>query len=420
MKNHPCYSDEWKRSRPDFVVYLPKQAVGPDTDNVHLLVTVTPKGNLLGFWTQATYECADNTCVVCSRSNDGGETWSQPTEIDGPNEARRFLAHYAFPVVSRAGRIYCFYSKVLGPTNAAEGLSGIVRCRYSDDDGYTWSAPEPIPFQKREGVDDPDPRVMPSWIAWCKAVRDSRGRWLQPFSHVISYAHPQTGNAHMDMMRFDNLDEGPDPKDIRITWLPGTPLKPAPGPALKGLFEPCIVLLPDGRLFMVMRTLTGSPWCSVSEDDGLTWRDAEPLRYHDGGERVLHPGSPPPLYGLEDGRYLLQFHNNDGSMGDGIGAGESKWSKPNTLNRRSLFLAVGRFRPRARQPIWFSPPKRLADSDGTPAGLQHRTEMGTYSSLTERNGRRVIWYPDRKHFLLGKLVPDEWLAELEVPDEVKG
>ena len=102
-------------------------------------------------------------------------------------------------------------------------------------------------------------------------------------------------------------------------------------------------------------------------------------------------------------------------MGYGIGPGEAKWSKPNTLNRRSVFLSVGKFRPQARQPIWFSPPKRLADSDGTPAGAQHRTEMGTYSSLTELNGQRVIWYPDRKHFLLGKVVGDEWLADLRVP-----
>ena len=67
---------------------------------------------------------------------------------------------------------------------------------------------------------------------------------------------------------------------------------------------------------MVMRTLTGCIWHSVSEDDGATWRAAEPLRYEDGGERIRHPGSPPPLYALRDGRFLLQYHNNDGSMWD--------------------------------------------------------------------------------------------------------
>lgn len=53
-----CCTDEWKRSQPDFAVFLPKEFIGRDTDNVHFLVTVTPAGDLLSFWTQATYEAA--------------------------------------------------------------------------------------------------------------------------------------------------------------------------------------------------------------------------------------------------------------------------------------------------------------------------------------------------------------------------
>ena len=41
--------------------------------------------------------------------------------------------------------------------------------------------------------------------------------------------------------------------------------------------------------------------------------------------------------------------------------------------------------------------------------------MGEYSSLTEHMGRRVIGHPDRKHFLLGKLIPDELLADITLP-----
>ena len=33
--------------------------------------------------------------------------------------------------------------------------------------------------------------------------------------------------------------------------------------------------------------------------------------------------------------------------------------------------------------------------------------------LTERNGERVLWYPDRKYYLLGKLLPDELLVAPE-------
>ena len=44
-----------------------------------------------------------------------------------------------------------------------------------------------------------------------------------------------------------------------------------------------------------------------------------------------------------------------------------------------------------------------------------RIERGTYSSLTEHQGRRILWYPDRKYFLLGRLVPDELLGNMNVP-----
>ena len=62
----------------------------------------------MGVWTQATYEAADNSSVVCAWSEDGGETWGPPVEIDGPNDARYNMAFFGFPVVSRAGRIYIF------------------------------------------------------------------------------------------------------------------------------------------------------------------------------------------------------------------------------------------------------------------------------------------------------------------------
>ena len=43
-----CYTDEWRRSSPDYVVYLPQRFIGHDSDNVQFLVEVTPKHFLLG------------------------------------------------------------------------------------------------------------------------------------------------------------------------------------------------------------------------------------------------------------------------------------------------------------------------------------------------------------------------------------
>ncbi|MCE2514247.1 MAG: hypothetical protein J4F37_04410 [Acidobacteria bacterium] len=38
-----------------------------------------------------------------------------------------------------------------------------------------------------------------------------------------------------------------------------------------------------------------------------------------------------------------------------------------------------------------------------------------YLPTTEHQGKRVFWYPDRKHFLLGKVISDEFLADVRVP-----
>ena len=175
------------------------------------------------------------------------------------------------------------------------------------------------------------------------------------------------------------------------------------------------MLLPDGRLLVVMRTFTGHPYFSVSEDDGATWRDPKPLQYRDGGNTVNHPISPCPLFKLVDGRFLLVYHNNDGTLGS-----HSQWTKSWKTNeanyiRRPTFITLGEFRPQARQPIWFSPPVQILDTDGVIVGPKKTAEVGTYPSLTEWRGRRTLWYPDRKYYLLGRYLPDELLGQMKVP-----
>ena len=43
-------------------------------------------------------------------------------------------------------------------------------------------------------------------------------------------------------------------------------------------------------------------------------------------------------------------------------------------------------------------------------------EIATYTSLTEWRGKRVLWYPDRKYYLLGKYIPDEMLSDMTVDE----
>ena len=121
-----------------------------------------------------------------------------------------------------------------------------------------------------------------------------------------------------------------------------------------------------------------------------------------------HPKSPDPHCRLQDGRYLLFFHNHDGT---GYGA-DGPWDME---ARRPLFISVGEFRPNAHQPIWFSEPKFLSDTQRVTVGVTSLTWMAMYASLTERNGERVFWYADRKQFVVGKRIADEMLADMKVP-----
>ena len=421
-----CYTDEWKRTSPDYVVYLPQQFMGWDTDNVHFLVTETPKGDLLGFWTQGTYEGSDNECVVAARSTDDGQTWGEPVEIDGP-DVRYQVATYASPVVSDSGRIYLLYGKILDESLTAghqltrDRTVTVLRGRVSDDDGHTWS--DPADFEmRRTRYDSDDPGIPPAFIIWQKPIRDSRGRWIFSYSAGRHGSKLSTPGCESEVrclfIRFNNLNEGPDLEDLELTFLPesedGLEAPHPTGPGTRRTWEASLALLPDGRLFAPMTTRMGALWYSVSEDDGATWRETEPLRYRDGGERVLHPASPGPLFALADGRYLLQYHNNEGNAS---GAPQPLHGLPYGFNRRSLFIAVGEYQPDAHQPIWFSKGKRIADTDGVSAGIQGRNDCATYGSLTEKGGKRILWYPDRKHFLLGKEIPDELLADMNWASE---
>ena len=102
-------------------------------------------------------------------------------------------------------------------------------------------------------------------------------RW----SSQMAYPRPVGGNHnHLDtgceLMQFENVDAGPHPKDLKITWLPnevGTirvspEIEPEASKGYSLAQEPRIGLLPDGRRFMTMRTVTGYIWYTVSEDHG--------------------------------------------------------------------------------------------------------------------------------------------------------
>ena len=100
--------------------------------------------------------------------------------------------------------------------------------------------------------------------------------------------------------------------------------------------------------------------------------------------------------------FVLVFHNNEGKK-NGY---DQKWLEwpDNVLNyiRNPAFVSLGKYMPNAFQPIWFEAPTEILNTDEVPIPPRSTTEVATYPSLTHWQGKTVLWYPDRKTFLLGK------------------
>lgn len=412
-------------TQPDYVVFVPEvtEAGVNDTGNEHFLVTEHPDGALLAVWTQSSAESQPDQHIAFARSTDGGATWTRPAIIAGPKRPGDGpMASWGYPLVSRRGRIYVLYSQHIGKHDNFPHHTGWLDGIHSDDGGRTWSAPQRVPVA-RSPRDNPDPAMPPNMLCWQKPLRLGRdGRYLAGFTRWTSFAVTKnptkswiSADSRVEFMRFENVDEHPAVADLRIRWFAAGDQAlsvPFPGhPAVSACQEPTVVKLPDGRLFCVMRTAAGSPFWSVSADQGETWTAPRRLLRRDGGEPLRQPLSPCPLYDVGgneagSGRYVLFIHDHDGHY-QGWGPTDAGF------HRRPIKLVTGRFQAGAEQPVWFDAPRFFFDHDGVALGkpgTRGRLDLALYASFTVRAGEAVLWYPDRKFFLLGRRIGPEWFA----------
>lgn len=413
-------------TRPDFVVFVPEVtgAGVNDTGNEHFLVFDGPDGSLMAVWTQSSAESQPDQHIAFSQSADEGKTWSRPRIIAGPKKpGDGQIASWGYPLVSRKGRVYVLYSQHIGKFDSFFHHTGWLHGIYSDDKGTTWSRPQNVPVA-RSANDNPDPSMPPNMLCWQKPLRLGKdGKHFAGFTRWTSFAvrKPATkswtsADARVEFMRFENVDENPEPRDLKLSWFAANEQAlavPFPGHAeVSACQEPTIVKLPDGRLFCVMRTASGSPFWSVSRDLGETWIQPRRLLRKDGGEPLFHPLSPCPMYDIGgnesgSGRYALFIHNHDGHYKN-YGPADTGY------HRRPVYLVPGRFQAGADQPVWFGEPKLFMDHDGVSLGkpgTNGRLDLALYSSLTVRQGTPVLWYPERKFFLLGRVIGDEWFKQ---------
>jgi len=410
--------NEWMRSNPDIVMYRPLKDEY-DNDNEHFLVVEAPKSDeLLAFWTQSSCEGRGDNHLVVARSKNAVD-WSSPEYICGYKEGiDDKQASWGFPVISSDGRIYLFYTRELDDYDNNRQGSGGMGCRYSDDNAVTWSREFLIEMPVSR-YDNPDPRKPRNWIVWQLPKRDANGKYFVGYTLVTSQYHRKPNDMWVDadtrsyFIRFENIDDDPEPENLVFTWLPendaGLESRNSKIPDMSVNQEPSVVMLPDGRFFATMRTMTGYIHYSVSDDGGKNWRKPEAMRYCDDGDGIEHPISPCPIYSMSDNRYFILFHNNPGTH-LGFSQFKDSWDI-NEANffRNPTYLCLGKYMKDAYQPIWFSKPYKLFDTDDIAIGPKKTSEIATYTSYIEWKGKRILWYPDRKYYLLGKYLTDELL-----------
>jgi len=416
---------ELQRTKPDYVLYKPHSLDGStrDTGNEEVSVFQGPDGSLMAVWTQSTFEGEPDQRVVFSCSQDKGVSWSAPRIIAGPVPPEKGnMASWGFPLVSKTGRIYLLYNKATGRSDVFAHSTGFLAGKYSDDAGKTWSEEKIIPLP-RSKWDHPDTSVAPNWVVWQKPERLSEGKYFVGFTRWVSRAVRAVAPIKIwwaeasvvEFMRLENIDDNPDIQDIEISFFAQNDAAIKVGlvgfPDVPVAQEPAVVKLPDKRLFCVMRTTLGCPYWSVSENEGSSWKSPQPLRRYDNGPFIKHPCSPCPLYQWEEGKYIFFFHNHDGYF--------QQWTPFDTMDhRRPVYICTGEFREKASQPVWFSEPDFFMDNDGVRIGYKTgRADLAMYSSFLIVDGEYIIWYPERKFFLLGKKIntcrlhPVSWLAD---------
>ncbi len=385
---------EWLISKPDYVAYIPVP-YNSFTTNQHYLVTQLNNGRLLGVWTAALTESCENQSVVCNWSDDGGKTWSGVNMIAGPPVN---IASWGFPVyVPEKNRVYVFYNRDVGSRIYQHGY---LAMKYSDDGGETWSNEYLYVIPPGE-YSPQDPGNPPYWWAYQKPIRIG-DKFVVGFTEILPHEPDIYYSTEIRFLSFDNIATISDPNGLKITAFPvnGAGLKGGGATeSLSTLQEPSLVQLSDGRLFCVMRSGRGFPYYSISADNGKTWTTPAGLRYGDGQPLIDQPLASCPIYKLSDSSYVLVFHNNDGTANGGTDPGDG------TKNRSPAFIAYAQESLTNVQPLTFNTPVRFLENYVRPYGPQFRTEIGTYPSMTVINGTPILWYPDRKYFLLGKRLP---------------
>ncbi|MGI6081871.1 MAG: sialidase family protein [Limnochordia bacterium] len=267
---------------------------------------------------------SDTTDMLFRRhSQDNGATWSEPEEIATnwpvPGGTFRRSLSPGFVDPETGALLFLSNQGVLPSDNPLEGMKNwTLHYCVSLDGGHSMAVEDPV-IEEGAEYDESHP-LRGVWRGKNSVmlgdttmvpIRTRAGKILIPVQITPigpdgEYHNPGGGFTY----HYSAVLIGTWSSDHRISWDLSEAVEGDPARSTRGMLEPTIAEMPDGRILMVLRgsndrrpELPGFRWWSVSEDGGRQWSAPEPWRYSD-GEPFFSPSSCSQLIRHSGGRYF--------------------------------------------------------------------------------------------------------------------
>jgi hypothetical protein len=214
------------------------------------------------------------------RSKDRGLTWAESGRLKMEWKLTGTMNNGGITLLRlKDGRIALLTHRYV-PDNKGGGLPAIS---FSSDEGATWT---PARIVGRGVAPDDGWYVMND-----RLIQLRSGRLLVPAAHAVPGSGPEGDLAESGCLFSDDAGD---------TWHLSKLVLPKG--ALRGMAEPCVAELADGRIYMLARSGTGFLVESYSGDAGATWSAPR-------NTALVSPCTALTLKTLPDGRMIV-FYNH--------------------------------------------------------------------------------------------------------------
>ena len=189
--------------------------------------------------------------------------------------------------------------------NGKKNFFDHVFCEISNDQGKNWGNSvkleyEKVPAEAKEKPLIPDNLVINAMMGTVntRTVVTPSGKIIHPvmiFPRKLGVPKHDSSSIYGVVYSILVIIGEWDKNAEKYIWFYSKPLYVSPKISKRGVFEPFMARLSDGRLMLDMRgsnteKTPGRRWYSISNDEGVTWSEITDLRY-DTGEQFYSPSS---------------------------------------------------------------------------------------------------------------------------------